>query len=345
MNNKPTLHQIMRHFNLKQNMERVTEDTFFLPKSMEAVLEHLKCFVYEDELAVLSGPIGSGKTTIIRKLICELEQSKKPKYEIIEILSLKLEELNPSSITGMILDKFNCRLNVSQPRVLLEIQKKLGNSESKFVVIIDEAHRLPAQLFVNIKQLTNLSYAFRDRLLSLILVGQPSIAGRMQHLAPDLFQRVRTKSIIEMPLLSAEEKKKFLERYGGIFTQEAVNFAVKTCQTFLDLNNCAWHGMQNTIEEGRKKIDICDISAEMTLEDKIKLYGGAEYVAKTLKIPVAKVEKAINASPENPEKQKIEGALDKVLGSSKALSILPTALPPAETEKEGKNNVVSLHAM
>jgi len=150
----------------------------FLSKTHEEAFARLHYAVEEKELILLTGEVGSGKTTLTRALMDSLSE----KYRIIILI-------NPRLTPVQFLRTVAKRLNIDAPynfkNSLLDAiyEKVYADYEAGIspVIIIDEAQLIPSkETFEEIRLLTN--FQLDDvNLLSLILVGQTDLRRRLNH--------------------------------------------------------------------------------------------------------------------------------------------------------------------
>jgi general secretion pathway protein A len=133
---------------------------------------------------LLTGDVGTGKTTVCRCLLEQLPDSAEvafvlnPKYSITELLEAICDELkipyqhSRSQIKGYI-DALNAHL--------LEAHARGVNT----VLIIDEAQNLSLDVLEQVRLLTNLETS-SQKLLQIILIGQPELLDKLAR--PELRQ-------------------------------------------------------------------------------------------------------------------------------------------------------------
>src|SRR6185503_817932 len=203
-----------------------TPDPSFLyesPQHKEA-LARLEYSVEEKELALLTGDIGSGKTTLSRALIDRLGDTRpvvlliNPRLTPTQLLRAICRGLGlePGRFRNDVLDQIHTRLY------------ELYEEKREPVLMIDEAQLIPTKsTFDEIRLLTNFQLDDQN-LLSVILIGQPELAKRLEreHYAP-LRQRIGMRYALGP--LSLEETTRYIEHRiriaGGRrnpFTAEAV---------------------------------------------------------------------------------------------------------------------------
>jgi type II secretory pathway predicted ATPase ExeA len=156
-----------------------TPNPAFLYESVQhrEALARLEYAVDEKELAVLTGDVGSGKTTLSRALIDRIGEER-PVVLII----------NPRLSPSQLLRTFAAGLGI-QPKyfrndLLDQIHTKLYElfeEEREPVLIIDEAQLVPGRAtFDEIRLLTNFQLD-EQNLLSVILIGQSELDQRLAH--------------------------------------------------------------------------------------------------------------------------------------------------------------------
>lgn len=165
---------------LKQRPFSKTPDPkfLFLSRTHEEALARLQYAIEEREIILLTGEIGSGKTTLTRALIDSLGEN----YRVIMIINPRL---TPSQFLRTIARRFDidipynfrdCILDAIYEKVYKDYE--VGISP---VIIIDEAQLIPNKdTFEEIRLLTNFQLDDAN-LLSLILVGQPDLKRRLNH--------------------------------------------------------------------------------------------------------------------------------------------------------------------
>lgn len=185
-----------------------TPDPGFLYESRQhrEALARLEYAVDEKELAVLVGDIGSGKTTLSRALIDRVGDARpvvlliNPRLTPMQLLRAiaKGLELDPPRFRQDVLDQLHTRLY------------ELYEEKREPVLIIDEAQLIPTKAtFDEIRLLTNFQLDDQN-LLSVVLIGQPELEGRLDRPAyAPLRQRVGMR--YSLGPLSLEETIEYVE--------------------------------------------------------------------------------------------------------------------------------------
>jgi general secretion pathway protein A len=176
------------HFGLSQAPFNITPDPSFLYLSAshrEGLAQLSYGIRARKGFVVLTGEVGTGKTTLIHALLNDLNGSAQTAliFRTIvspgDLLRSVCEEfglVEPKRPLGEIHDYL-----VSLNEFLLESYRKGENC----VLIIDEAQNLSAEVLESIRLLSNFETS-KDKLLQILLVGQPELAVRLN--SPDLRQ-------------------------------------------------------------------------------------------------------------------------------------------------------------
>ncbi len=170
-----------KYFGIKENPFSNTPDPnyLFMSDRHQEALAHLQYGVQGSSgFVLLTGEVGTGKTTVCRCLVEQLPKNVNlamclnPRLNEAELLAsicdelaIKVKKHAPDSVKGY-MDALN--------KHLLKVHAKGGRA----VLIIDEAQNLPPSLLELVRLLTNLETA-STKLLQIILVGQPELRDTM----------------------------------------------------------------------------------------------------------------------------------------------------------------------
>jgi general secretion pathway protein A len=214
-------------YGLKQRPFTKTPDPMylFLSKNHEEALARLQYAIEEKELILLTGDVGSGKTTLTRALMHSMGE----KYRIILIINPRLTAVQ---FLRTVAKHFGINVPNNYKDNLLDAvyEKVYEDYEAGItpVVIIDEAQLTPNKnTFEEIRLLTNFQLDYTN-LLSLVLVGQTDLRKRLNHKAY-LPLRQRIGLFYHLGPLAEDEIKGYVEHRlkiaGGespLFTEDAL---------------------------------------------------------------------------------------------------------------------------
>ncbi len=193
-------------YGLKEKPFNLTPDTKFLylSKNHQDALNHLVYGIREKEgFVVLTGDIGTGKTTIARTLLEMLGEDTSsalifnPMLEGVDLLRTILEELG----IGNKVDRKKALIDGLNQFLLRELMQ--GRTA---VLIIDEAQDLSDQALEQIRLLSNLETE-KAKLLQIILVGQVELHQKLESsLLRPLNQRISIRYHL-FPLSSIDTER------------------------------------------------------------------------------------------------------------------------------------------
>jgi len=168
-------------FNLKERPFKLNSDHRFLYNSEghAAALATFKKLIRSesDNLCILTGEIGSGKTTLSQAFITQLG----PGYLVAKIHQTQLTQIE---FLQMLLLEFGINLFVNSKSELLEklteflLEKQ--QSQKKVVLIVDESQNLKSDVLNLINDLSNLQSLSGAPLLKIILMGQPELGSTLE---------------------------------------------------------------------------------------------------------------------------------------------------------------------
>ena len=174
---------------------------------------------------VLTGEVGTGKTTLIKSLLREKESSQR--VGVLYQTSVEAEDL-----LDLLLKEFEIRGHFGNSRAarLGAFNQFLLNAYAKgerVVLLVDEAQNLGAKALEELRLLSNLQ-TDKEPLLQVILVGQPGLRDRLRQ--PSLRQLAQRVAIhYHLRPLDEDETKEYirfrLARAGGsgVFTLSALD--------------------------------------------------------------------------------------------------------------------------
>jgi general secretion pathway protein A len=163
-------------------------DYFYMSPGHENVYAHLEYAIQESKgFVVVTGEVGSGKTTLINYLLCKIP-------ETVHVGIINNTFVEPQELLKMICQEYELEIGASDKTVLLtRFYSYLIDQYSKkerVILIIDEAQNLPETSLEEIRMLSNLE-SEKHHLIQMILVGQPQLKEKLQKKSLEQFvQRV-----------------------------------------------------------------------------------------------------------------------------------------------------------
>ena len=210
------------------NLTRKPFDLIPNPEFMFLSKTHRKAITYLDYgirervgFVLLTGEVGSGKTTIIRELISK-------HLDRVVLAKVFNTSVNSEQLLSMINDDFGLPVRGKDKIELLRDlnhflvdQYGAGNQP---LLIIDEAQNLPLETLEEVRMLSNLETS-DSKLLQIILVGQPELRTLLAK--PELRQlrqRISIQCVLK-PLNRQEVEEYILHRMEVAGNRGALSFA------------------------------------------------------------------------------------------------------------------------
>jgi len=218
-----------KFYGLKENPFNVTPNPeyIFLGENHKEALAQLLYGVREKKgFIVITGEVGTGKTTLIHYLLDKLNGNNhtktaflfNPKLTVDDFIQYILKDLGVR-VQGQTKGEYLHNLH----RYLLNAYRQ----DERVVLIVDEAHGLNSELLEEIRLLSNLETS-KSKLLQIVLVGQTELDKTLSQTA---FRQLRQRINLRYHLrpLSPVETKEYIEkrlRVAGakepIFTEKAI---------------------------------------------------------------------------------------------------------------------------
>ncbi|HEX6803394.1 MAG TPA: AAA family ATPase [Terriglobales bacterium] len=198
-------------FGLRANPFNVNPDPryLFLTRHTE---EALACLTYGIQsrkgFVLLSGEVGTGKTTLINKLLEWLRAQQVPTAFIFN------SRMNVPQFLDYMMADFGIPCDTrSKSQVLLRLYnwllERYRDGETA-VLIVDEAQNLADEVLEEIRMMTNLE-TFTEKLLQIVLVGQTELEQKLKQ--PNLRQlRQRLTLRAKTHPLTLEETKAYIQQ-------------------------------------------------------------------------------------------------------------------------------------
>ncbi|UFS69105.1 XrtA-associated ATPase [Geomonas sp. RF6] len=210
----------------KKPFELVPDPEFiYLSRSHRKALIYLDYGIRERAgFILLTGDVGSGKTTLIRDILNK-------GYANVTLSKIFNTRVTAEQLLAMINDDFGLPVagkdRVSLMRDLNDFLLEQYAAGHQPILIIDEAQNLEADLLEDIRMLSNLESA-HGKLLQIVLVGQPELRETLA--APELLQlRQRISINCHLKALGREEMTEYvLHRMEVAGNREALIFPRET---------------------------------------------------------------------------------------------------------------------
>lgn len=318
------------YFGFREKPFSVTPDPRFFytnPAYQEAYASLLYGIQERRGFIVLTGEIGTGKTTLLQRLMENLDPAIR--FVFFYNTTLTFEEL---------LD-FICKelgLSITEEGRLQKIQAlnqflidQLARGGTA-VLLIDEAQNLGEEVLENLRLLSNLETA-KEKLLQIVLVGQPELETKLSQPAlRQLRQRIAIQCRLER--LDSEEVDPYIDcrlRAVGynrhrLFTPDAIREIAYYTKGFPRLINILCDNALLIAYATSQKRVSADIIREAAVDLRLELQGGDSHTAEEPWQPSRELR--ISKSPESASLERTHYSRNPSGGSRRRLWIVITVL-------------------
>ena len=180
---------------------------FFATSHHQRALSYLQYGLDQGEgFIVITGPIGTGKTTIARNLLANIAD------ENIVAAQLVTTKLTPDELLELVAAEFKVTVTGNSKADLLQsIEQfliRLNKQGKRALLLVDEAQNLPAETIEELRMLSNFQLDNKP-LIQSFLLGQEELKAIIS--APDMEQfRQRIIASAHLKPLNAEEVKNYI---------------------------------------------------------------------------------------------------------------------------------------
>lgn len=205
---------------------------FFASNHHQRALSYLQYGLDQGEgFIVITGPIGTGKTTIARNLLNNIGDDS------IVAVQLVTTKLNPQELLELVVSEFKISVTGNSKAELLRAIENflinLNQQGKRALLLVDEAQNLPAETVEELRMLSNFQLNNKP-LIQSFLLGQEELKGIIQ--APNMEQfRQRIIASAHLKPLSVEEVKEYINHRlhqaecnkENVFTEDAFSIIHK----------------------------------------------------------------------------------------------------------------------
>jgi type II secretory pathway predicted ATPase ExeA len=196
-------------FKLKEPPFRLTPDPQFLfaSKQHSRAKAYMESTIWlADGFVVITGDIGSGKTTLIESFLAEIPKD-------IVLAHISQTQLSPVEFLQALLVEFGFKPFRKRKVELLAMLKDFMVEQyaagKKILLVIDEAQNLSRKVLEEVRLLSGLETQ-KEKLLRIIIAGQPELSRKLDSpRLQQLTQRVRLR--FHIGALSKRETREYIE--------------------------------------------------------------------------------------------------------------------------------------
>ncbi len=198
------------HFGLTRKPFQLSPDaSFFFPSAEhKRALSFLQYGLSQgDGFIVITGNVGTGKTTLVQALLSQLDDSS------LSVATIVTSNLDEDDLLQMVANNFGIAARDTNKATLLnEIEHNFiaqARSQRRILLIVDEAQNLPPRSVEELRMLSNFQQNGKP-LVQIFLLGQQEFRGT---LLSEGFEQLRQRVIATYHLnpLSEEETRTYIE--------------------------------------------------------------------------------------------------------------------------------------
>jgi type II secretory pathway predicted ATPase ExeA len=195
-------------FNLKELPFRLSPDPqfLFLSKAHARAKAYMESTIwFTDGFVVITGEIGSGKTTLIETFVAELGAG-------VTLAQISQTQVTAIEFLQSVLVQFGIKpFQMKKAELLATLNSFLVEQYEagrKVLLIVDEAQNLGLRVLEEIRMLSGIDNS-KEKILRIILAGQPELSGKLD--APELVQLVqRVRLRFHLTALSADDMQGYI---------------------------------------------------------------------------------------------------------------------------------------
>ena len=198
----------LEHFQLKDLPFRLSPDPAFIYLSQihsraKAYMESTIWFT--DGFVVITGEIGSGKTTLIETFLKEIEQD-------VVVAQINQTQVSPTEFLQSVLAQFGFSpFRMRKAELLATLNNFLIEQYAngrKVLLIVDEAQNLSNKVLEEVRLLSGVETT-KEKVLRIILAGQPELSSKLD--SPELAQlKQRVRLRFHLTPLSEEDQANYV---------------------------------------------------------------------------------------------------------------------------------------
>jgi general secretion pathway protein A len=203
-------------------------DYLYMSQGHENAYTHLEYAISENKgFVVVTGEIGSGKTTLINFLLKKIPHG-------VEVGIINRTDASALQFIKMVCQEFEIDVRGLDKAEMLDALNLFllehFAAKTRVVLIIDEAQNLPRKTLDEIRMLSNLE-SEKHHLIQIILVGQPELRATLRQKGMEQFsQRVTVHCHLDgLPRSEVGEYIRYRLKVGGatnlaIFNEDAIEY-------------------------------------------------------------------------------------------------------------------------
>ena len=255
---------------------------------MEGFKKDICNAIKNNQLLIISGAIGSGKTMLFSTSISTL-----PEVTFVSVRNYYKEHITISSIINALIYDLSDEnpkrdLEARSRQVIRLIGKQFVGQGKLICLIIEEAHRLHPNTLRQLKELREADFMGKSPLFSVVLIGHEELQSKLES-RKEAYWRSQIMELNESNgWMTVEERNNYITKiYQHAITPEARQRIISICKSPLEIDFYIENKMKEARKAGKKVLD----------NEVIKPTAKELYEANKSKISLRDIAKEINMSP------------------------------------------------
>jgi len=244
----------------------IAPSQIFISQGHQELLVRLRLAIEEGSLAVITGHVGSGKSTAIRAIIQAMDVSR---YRYIYLANA---ELTPAEFYRSLLHQVNVepkRVMSENKRLVNKVMLEWHQKGIKPVVVIDEAHELSVPMLSELRFVLNYQ-ADSFSPLTIILTGQLQLTETLKLQVLECI-RQRITVHFRLPSLSEQEIPAYILHHlqvagldRQVFTEDAIAMVYQFSKGIpRRINNICRYALVAAVETDSPVVDAAAVQKGM----------------------------------------------------------------------------------
>lgn len=246
--------KIMQHFN-------IAEPGFYQGRAFDRVAEDVREAIDDDLFLAIVGNPGSGKKTIVSKVVRDLTEENKASSRPHHIIYLKINDDTKITIAQVVNEMIlELSFEAEAPKRDFYARKRqlaalLGRAvvrqKGKVTLIIEQAQHLHGNTIRALKELREINFLDQMELFGIILTGHFSLKGKIE-MIEDVAPRVEIDALDEASgWMTETERLQYLkQRWGDCLNETMREQIVTHYKTPLALDVVVYNKMKDVYRRG-----------------------------------------------------------------------------------------------
>jgi general secretion pathway protein A len=194
------------HFKMSTQpfLERTPVEKTLRDERVQEGLARLDAFAQNGSLALLTGPTGAGKSSLLQLFLHSLSR------HLFQPLYLDLTPVSTTGLLKLLVTRLGETPKRGKERLFLQILDKTQKTDLTTLLIIDEAHLLEPQTLTDLRILATSALDDHRERLKILLSGQEPLRQQLRKSShADLLHRIRIR--YHLPPLSREQTASYID--------------------------------------------------------------------------------------------------------------------------------------